>query len=94
VARYIGRHGTKRLAKAGLISAVPPLMLKTDSNPGGLPMSMFDGIRAGSLESRPAVSGYRRRPVLRLQPSRCQSLARPDLFVVGAGHAGRPQEHL
>ncbi|WP_374361601.1 alpha/beta fold hydrolase [Pseudoduganella danionis] len=52
VARYIGRHGTKRLAKAGLISAVPPLMLKTDSNPGGLPMSVFDGIRAGSLANR------------------------------------------
>jgi non-heme chloroperoxidase len=50
VARYIGRHGSKRLAKAGLISAVPPLMLKTDSNPGGLPMSVFDGIRAGSLD--------------------------------------------
>jgi len=52
VARYIGRHGSKRLAKAGLISAVPPLMLKTDSNPGGLPMSVFDGIRAGSLTNR------------------------------------------
>ena len=52
VARYIGRHGSKRLAKAGLISAVPPLMLKTDSNPGGLPMSVFDGIRAGSLANR------------------------------------------
>ncbi len=52
VARYIGRHGTKRLAKAGLISAVPPLMLKTDSNPAGLPMSVFDGIRAGSLANR------------------------------------------
>ena len=52
VARYIGRHGSKRLAKAGLISAVPPLMLKTDSNPGGLPMSVFDGLRAGSLANR------------------------------------------
>ncbi|MFZ6733547.1 alpha/beta fold hydrolase [Undibacterium sp. Ji42W] len=52
VARYIGRHGTKRLAKAGLISAVPPLMLKTDTNPGGLPMSVFDGLRAGSLANR------------------------------------------
>ena len=47
VARYIGRHGTKRLAKAVLVAAVAPLMLKTDANPGGLPMKVFDGIRAG-----------------------------------------------
>ena len=49
VARYIGRHGTKRVAKAVLISAVPPLMLKTDKNPGGLPLSAFDEIRAAAL---------------------------------------------
>jgi non-heme chloroperoxidase len=47
VARYIGRHGTKRVAKAVLIGAVPPLMLKTAANPGGLPMETFDQIRAG-----------------------------------------------
>jgi non-heme chloroperoxidase len=47
VARYIGRHGTKRVAKAVLISAVPPLMLKTAANPGGLPIEAFDQIRAG-----------------------------------------------
>jgi len=52
VARYIGRHGTKRVAKAVLISAVPPLMLKTSANPGGLPMSAFDEIRAGVLADR------------------------------------------
>ncbi len=52
VARYIGRHGTKRVAKAGLISAVPPLMLKTEANPGGLPMDVFDGIRAAQLANR------------------------------------------
>lgn len=52
VARYIGRHGTKRVKKAGLISAVPPLMLKTDRNPGGLPISVFDGLRAGSIANR------------------------------------------
>jgi len=52
VARYIGRHGTKRLAKAALISAVPPLMLKTASNPGGLPMEKFDAIRLGSITDR------------------------------------------
>ncbi|MEA5031049.1 MAG: alpha/beta hydrolase [Sphaerochaeta sp.] len=52
VTRYIGRHGTKRLAKVALISAVPPLMLKTPSNPGGLPIEEFDKIRLGSLEDR------------------------------------------
>ena len=52
VARYIGRHGTKRVAKAGLISAVPPLMLQTEANPGGLPVEVFDGLRAGSLADR------------------------------------------
>lgn len=52
VARYIGRHGTKRVAKAVLIGAVPPLMLKTAANPGGLPMEVFDGIRAGVLADR------------------------------------------
>jgi non-heme chloroperoxidase len=52
VARYIGRHGTKRVAKAVFIGAVPPLMLKTAAYPGGLPMSVFDGIRAGILADR------------------------------------------
>ena len=52
VARYIGRHGTKRVAKAVLISAVPPLMLKTGKNPGGLPISVFDGLRANVLADR------------------------------------------
>jgi non-heme chloroperoxidase len=52
VARYIGRHGTKRLAKAALISAVPPLMLKTAANPGGLPMETFDAIRQGTSADR------------------------------------------
>jgi non-heme chloroperoxidase len=52
VARYIGRHGTKRVAKAVLIGAVPPLMLKTDANPGGLPREAFDQIRAGVLADR------------------------------------------
>src|SRR5246500_5441433 len=46
VARYIGRHGTKRVAMAVLISAVPPLLVKTEKNPGGLPLSVFDGLRA------------------------------------------------
>ena len=52
VARYIGRHGTKRVGKAGLIAAVPPLMLKTAANPGGLPIDVFDGLRAASIADR------------------------------------------
>jgi non-heme chloroperoxidase len=52
VARYIGRHGTQRVAKAVLIGAVPPLMLQTAANPLGLPISVFDGIRAGVLADR------------------------------------------
>ncbi len=52
VARYIGRHGTKRLSKAALISAVPPLMLKTADNPGGLPIKTFDDIRVGTISDR------------------------------------------
>jgi non-heme chloroperoxidase len=52
VARYIGRHGTKRVAKAVLVGAVPPLMLKTDKNPEGLPMAVFDGFRSASQSNR------------------------------------------
>lgn len=52
VARYIGRHGTARVAKAVLIGAVTPLMLKTDANPDGLPIEVFDGIRQGVLTDR------------------------------------------
>jgi non-heme chloroperoxidase len=52
VTRYLGRHGTRRIAKAALVSAVPPLMLKTEANPGGLPISVFDGLRSGLAKSR------------------------------------------
>lgn len=52
VARYIGKYGNKRVKKTVLISAVPPLMLKTPANPGGLPVSVFDGIRAGVRNDR------------------------------------------
>jgi non-heme chloroperoxidase len=52
VTRYMGRHGTKRVAKAILISAIPPLMLKTPDNPGGLPIEAFDAIRAGVTSDR------------------------------------------
>ncbi|WP_212632122.1 alpha/beta hydrolase [Pseudomonas sp. KB-10] len=52
VARYIGRHGTRRVKKAVLVAAVPPLMLKTESNPNGVPMEVFDGLRKASVDNR------------------------------------------
>lgn len=52
VARYIGRHGSARVARIGLISAVPPLMVKTAANPGGVPIEAFDGLRAGMIADR------------------------------------------
>jgi non-heme chloroperoxidase len=53
VARYLGRHGTKRVAKAALISAITPLMLKTPNNPLGAPIEVFDGLRAALAANRP-----------------------------------------
>ncbi len=55
VARYIGRHGTKRVAKAVLVAAVPPIMLKTAANPEGLPMEVVDNLRKGNILSRRAA---------------------------------------
>ncbi|MFI6505993.1 alpha/beta fold hydrolase [Streptosporangium sp. NPDC050855] len=52
VARYIGRHGTSRVSKAVLLGAVPPIMVRTDANPDGLPIDVFDGIRAGVAADR------------------------------------------
>ncbi|HTR11127.1 MAG TPA: alpha/beta hydrolase [Paraburkholderia sp.] len=52
VAHYIGRHGTKRVAGAVLIGAVPPIMIKSEKNPGGLPKDVFDGIRKGVVDNR------------------------------------------
>ncbi|MDB6441749.1 alpha/beta hydrolase [Pseudomonas sp. 21TX0197] len=52
ITRYIGRHGTDRVKKAALISAVPPMMLKTEDYPGGLPIKVFDGLRQASLDNR------------------------------------------
>jgi non-heme chloroperoxidase len=52
IARYVGRYGTARLAKMVFIGAVPPIMVQTDANPGGLPLSVFDGLRAGLVENR------------------------------------------
>ena len=55
VARYVGRHGTARVAQLVLVSAVPPFMLRTDDNPDGVPVEVFDALRAGSLADRPQL---------------------------------------
>jgi non-heme chloroperoxidase len=82
VARYIGRHGTKRVAKAVLVGAIPPLMLKTSANPEGTPKDVFDGLRAAHARRR------------RLHRTRCPqdlglagslTLARPPARVVAEG---------
>jgi non-heme chloroperoxidase len=75
VVRHIGRHGTKRVSKAVLIGAVPPLMMKTEKNPGGLPLSAFDGIRAGVTPDRSQFFKDLTTP-LRIQQTRCQDFAR------------------
>ena len=71
VVHYLARHGESRVAKAALISAVPPLMVKTAANPGGLPKEVFDGL-AGAARRQPGAVLPRPagRPVLRLQPAR------------------------
>jgi non-heme chloroperoxidase len=90
VAHYLGQHGESRVAKAALISAVPPLMVKTAANPGGLPKEVFDGFqghaRGQSLEilSRPAG-----RPILWLQPARCEALGGGHRELVASRHDGR-----
>ena len=76
VARYIGRHGTKRVAKAVLIGAVPPLMLKTPANPGGMPIEVFDEHPRRRRRRPLAVLQGLQRAVLRLQPAGREGLAR------------------
>ena len=75
------------MAKAVLIGAVPPLMLKTAANPGGLPIEVFDGIRAGVARRPLAVLQGSHRAVLRRQPAGRQGLAGPARLVLAAGDA-------
>ena len=71
VMRYLARHGDKNVAKAAIISAVPPLMVKTEKNPGGLPKEVFDDFQAQLAANRVQIlSRCRVRPVLRVQPPR------------------------
>ena len=94
VARYIGRHGTKRVAKAVLVSAVPPLMLKTPANPAGLPIEEFDKLRAAVLADRAQFFIDLSDPVLRREPARLESIARLARFLLGSGNAVRTQSRL
>ncbi len=80
VARYIGRHGTPRVAKAVLIGAIPPLMLKTAANPGGLPIEVFDGIRAGVVTTGPA-RWFPRVCVMHSGVKACKRVFRPVISV-------------
>ena len=89
VARYIGRHGTKRVAGAVLIGAVPPLMLKTSTNPGGLPIDVFDAIRARLVADRSQFFMDLSTPFYGFE-----SLARPARLVLAARNARRHQERL
>ena len=94
VARYIGRHGSRRVAKAVLIAAVPPIMLKSEANPEGLPMAVFDNIRAGVAGDRSqfykelAIAFYgANRPGAKVLPRYSRS-------VLALEHAGRREERL
>ena len=99
VARYIGRHGAGRakgrVAKAVLLDAVPPLMLKTAANPGGLPIDVFDGFRAAHRADRAQFFlDVAHRTVLRLQSARREGLGGTDQKLVAARHDGRRQGQL
>ena len=77
VVRYIARHGESRVAKAVLISSVPPLIVQTEANPGGLPKSVFDDLQAQLAANRSVFYRARLGPVLRLQPARRQ----PEVII-------------
>ena len=91
VTRYIGRHGTTRVAKAVLVGAVPPLMLKTDANPDGLPIEVFDEIRPALLRDRSQFYKDLSAAVLRREPRGLERLAGRPRRVLAAVDAGRAQ---
>ena len=95
VVRYIARHGESRVSKAAILCAVPPLMVKTAANPGGLPKQVFDD-SPGAARGQPLAVLLRRRvrPVLRLQQARREALAGHHLELVAPGHDGRRQGAL
>ena len=95
VVHYLARHGESRVAKAAIISAVPPLMLKTAANPTGPPKEVFDGLQA-QLAANRAQFYYDvpRLTVLWLQPARCETLSGRNLELVAPRHDGRHQGAL
>ena len=87
---YVARHGKGRVAKLVLIGAVPPIMVKTSANPGGLPIEVFDGLRQQLAANR--AQFYRdfvERPLLQLQPAGCEGVSRRDRELVAPGDDGR-----
>jgi hypothetical protein len=89
VVHYIARHGESRVAKAAIMSAVPPLMVKTANNPGDLPKDVFDGLQTQLATKRCGVW-----TVLWLQPAWRETLSGGDLELVAPGHDGRCQGAL
>ena len=95
VVHYLARHGESRVAKAAIISAVPPLMLKTAANPGGLPKEVFDGFQAQLAANRSAFyQRRRRRAILQLRQAWRQAVRAHDPELVAAGHDGERQSPL
>ena len=95
VAHYVARAQPGRVAKAVLLEAVPPVMVKKESNPGGTPIEVFDGFRAALAgQSRPALSRYPDGPLLRLQPAGRAGQPGPHLQLVAPGHDGQRQGRL
>lgn len=94
VARYIGRHGTSRVRKALLLSAVPPIMVQSDANPEGLPMKVFDDLRGRRYgRSFPVLQGLGT-AVLRCEPPGCQGLAGSTRPILAVEHASWHQGFL
>ena len=94
VARYIGRYGTKRVVKAVLIAAVPPILLKSAANPEGLPIEVFDSLRSALGQGPLAGLQRLRSPVLWRQQTWCAGVPRHAGSVLALEHAGRPQERV
>ena len=89
VARYVARHGRDRVAKAVLIGAVPPLMLRTEGNPGGLPLEVFDGLRQQLAANRAQFYRESAAPLLWLQPAGRDGFRRHHRQLVAPGHDRR-----
>jgi pimeloyl-ACP methyl ester carboxylesterase len=92
VTHYLARHGENRVAKAALLCAVPPLMVKTPNNPNGLPKQVFDDLSGGARgQSFSVLSRRSGRSLLRLQSAGCESLGGGHRELVAPGYDGRRQ---